>query len=237
VSRAETRVVPPAPRLAGCIRAAATDLYYNSVRLVSANALWGFSLLGAAFLFVTGSLAFAIVLIALVPLTAGLMGMATTLVRRRRLFWSDFAEAIRFRFMPHLGLGVAELFVVTVAVVDVGIGMRSPGLLGPMLVVGGLYTILAVWILSVTTWPLLLDPERAADGIRRTVRLGVLVAIAHPVRMGGLALTLAILLGASLVAAAAIVTVSGALALLIAAHYVLPAAARLEGRATREVDD
>jgi hypothetical protein len=36
---------------------------------------------------------------------------------------------------------------------------------------------------------------------------------------------------------AALLTVAGALTALIAAHYVLPAADRIEGRATLEVED
>lgn len=236
MSRAERRVVPPAPRLGAAVGAAASDLYYNSVRLVSANVLWGISLVLVAFV-VSGSLVLAPLLILMVPITMGLMGMATTLVRRRRLFWSDSIDAMRPRFWRLLAIGVAQLLLTGVAAADVLIGLQLPGVLGPVVVVGGVYTLAAIWLLATTTWPLLLDPERARDTLRSGLRLGFLLALAHPLRMGGVAAFLALFLLASGILAAALVTVSGALAMLTAAHYVLPAADRLEGRATLEVGD
>lgn len=212
------------------------DLYYNSVRLVAANVLWGISLVGVAFV-VSRGLVLAPLVVIMVPLTMGLMGMATTLVRRRRLFWSDSIDAMRHRFWPLLGIGIAQLLLSGVAAADVLIGLQLPGVLGPVVVIGGFYTLAAIWLVAVTTWPLLLDPERAGDGIRPTLRLGFLLALAHPLRMGGAAALLAVFLLVSAVLAAALVTISGALAMLVVAHYVLPAADRLEGRKTLDVGD
>ncbi|MGZ8475151.1 MAG: hypothetical protein ACXWWQ_02860 [Candidatus Limnocylindria bacterium] len=236
MSRAERRVVPPAPRLGRAIREAGLDLYYNSVRLVPANLLWGLSLLVILFV-VSRGLILAPLLVLMVPLTMGLMGMATTLVRRRRLFWSDAVDAVRGRFLPLFAIGVAQLLLSAVAATDILIGLQLEGTIGPIVVIGGIYTLAAIWLLAVTTWPLLLDPVRAGDGVRRTFRLGLLLAIAHPIRLGILALLLAVFLVVSTVLAAALGTVSGAVAMLVAAHYVLPAADRLEGRATVEVLD
>lgn len=212
------------------------DLYYNSVRLVAANVLWGISLVGVAFV-VSRGLVLAPLVVIMVPLTMGLMGMATTLVRRRRLFWSDSIDPMRHRFWPLLGIGIAQLLLSGVAAADVLIGLQLPGVLGPVVVIGGFYTLAAIWLVAVTTWPLLLDPERAGDGIRPTLRLGFLLALAHPLRMGGAAALLAVFLLVSAVLAAALVTISGALAMLVVAHYVLPAADRLEGRKTLDVGD
>jgi uncharacterized membrane protein YesL len=211
-------------------------VYFNSVRLVSANVLWGASLLVILFV-VSGNLILAPLLVLMVPLTMGLMGMATTLVRRRRLFWSDSFDAVRGRFWPLLGIGVVQLLLSAVAAVDVLIGLQLTGVMGPVVVTGGAYTLAAIWLLAVTIWPLLLDPERKGDRMRATLRLGFLLAVAHPVRLGTLALLLAFFLALSTALVAALVTISGALAMLVAAHYVLPAADRLEGRATREVLD
>jgi hypothetical protein len=124
-----------------------------------------------------------------------------------------------------------------VAAADVLIGLQLTGFVGPVVVIGGFYTLAAIWLLAVTTWPLLLDPVRAREGVRPTLRLGVLLTLAHPIRLGVLALLLAAFLVVSTVLAAALVTISGALTMLVAAHYVLPAADRLEGRATVEVSD
>jgi len=236
VSRAERRVVPPAPRLGRAIREAGLDLYYNSVRLVPANILWGSSLLAILFV-VSGNLVLSPLLVLMVPLTMGLMGMATTLVRRRRLFWSDSVDAMRGRFWPLLVIGVAQLLLSAIAAADVLIGLQLTGFVGPVVVIGGFYTLAAIWLLAVTTWPLLLDPVRDADGIRPRLRLGFLLAVAHPVRLGALGLLLAVFLVLSTALVAALVTISGALTMLVAAHYVLPAADRLEGRATVEVLD
>lgn len=236
MSRAERRVVPPAPRLGRAIRQAGLDLYYNSVRLVPANLLWGLSLLVILYV-VSRGLILAPLLVLMVPLTMALMGMATTLVRRPRLFWSDAIDAMRGRFWPLLGIGIAQLLLSAIAATDTLIGLQLEGFVGPIVVIGGLYTLAAIWLLAVTTWPLLLDPVRAGDGVRRTLRLGLLLAVAHPIRLGVLALLLAAFLVASTVLAAALVTISGALTMLAAAHYVLPAADRLEGRATVEVLD
>lgn len=236
MSRAEGRVVPPAPRLGSAIREAALDLYYHSVRLVPGNILWGASLLVILFV-VSGNPILLPLLVLMVPLTMGLMGMATTLVRRRRLFWSDSMDAMRGRFWRLFGIGVAQLLLSAVAAADVLIGLQLTGFVGPVVVIGGFYTLAAIWLLAITTWPLLLDPVRAGDGIRPTLRLGFLLAVAHPVRLSVLAATLAVFLVLSTVLVAALVTVSGAVAMLIAAHYVLPAADRLEKRATMEVLD
>ena len=201
-----------------------------------ANLVWGLSLLSILFV-VSRGLILAPLLVIMVPLTMGLMGMATSLVRRRRLFWSDAVDAVRGRFLALFAIGVAQLLLSAVAGTDILIGLQLEGFIGPVVVIGGIYTLAAIWLLAVTTWPLLLDPVRAGDGVRRTVRLGLLLALAHPIRLGILALLLAVFLVVSTVLAAAMVTVSGAVAMLVAAHYVLPAADRLEGRATIEVLD
>lgn len=57
-----------------------------------------------------------------------------------------------------------------------------------------------------------------------------------PVRLTGLAVLLGAFLAASTLFAALLLTVAMALAFLVAARYVLPAADRLEGRATVEPD-
>jgi uncharacterized membrane protein YesL len=236
VSKAERRVIPSAPRLGSVIRAAAEDLYFNSVRLIAANALWGISLLGIVFV-VSGGLILAPLSVLMVPLTMGLMRMATTVVRRRRMFWSDFVEGMRHRFLPLLAIGLAQLLLTALAAADVVIGFQLPGVVGPVVVIGGAYTLAAIWLLAITTWPLLLDPERDSEPIRSILRLGFLLAVAHPARLGALAAVLAIFLVLSTALVAALVTISGALTMLVAAHYVLPAADRLEGRATVEVSD
>lgn len=165
------------------------------------------------------------------------MSMATALVRNGHVVLSDFSDGMRHRFLPHLGIGLGQLLLVGVAVADLAIGFQVAGLLGLVLVVGAVYSLAAIWIVAVSSWPVLLDPLRAGDPVRANLRTGVLLTLAHPVRLTVLALIVGGVLIVSAVLAAALVTIAGAFTFLVAARYVLPAADRLEGRATLEVDD
>src|SRR5687767_8344569 len=86
---AERRTVPPAPRLGRVLRTAVEDLYYNGVRLVAANLVWGIGAVLTA-VALTRSAFGLLALLLMVPLTSGLMGMATALVRERSIVMSDF---------------------------------------------------------------------------------------------------------------------------------------------------
>ena len=232
MSRAEPRTIPHAPRLGRVLRTAAEDLYYHGVRLVPTNVAWGLIVLGT--IAVLGAPVVFVALIALVPLTAGVMGMATTLVRQRTLVMSDFIGSLRPRFWAIVGIGVAQLALIAVAVVDLLIGLQVAGVMGLVLTVTSAYTAIAIWLLAVAIWPLLLDPVRADLGVRQCLRLGALLVIAHPVRIGLLALVVGAVFAVSTVLLAAILTFALVFGFLVCAHYVLPAADRLEGRATVE---
>ena len=232
MSRAEPNTVPRAPHLGRVLRTSAEDLYYHGVRLVPTNVAWGLVVLAGLALLST-PIVF-VVLIALVPLTAGVMGMATTLVRSRTLVMSDFIGSIRPRLWAIVGIGIAQLVLVGVAAVDLLIGLQVGGFVGLILTVTSAYTAIAIWLLAVVAWPLLLDPLRGDLGTRECLRLGLLLVVAHPVRIGLLALVVGAVFAASTVLLAAIVTFAVAFGFLVCAHYVLPAADRLEGRATVE---
>ena len=79
--------------------------------------------------------------------------------------------------------------------------------------------------------PIVLDPARRGDSLVSRLRLAAMLLIARPLRMAGLALLVGVFLVASTIAVAAIVTFALALASLVVARSVLPAADRLEGRA------
>jgi hypothetical protein len=232
VSRAERRSVPPAPTLRRALRIAAEDLYYHGVRLVVANLVWGIGAVLSVFA-LTRSLPIGLLaLVAMVPLTVGLMGMATAVVRERSVVMSDFPRALRGRAWRLLALGVAQIALVALAIFDLLLGLQLGGLFGLLLSIFAFYTFLAIWVLALVTWPIVADPERRDEPVRSGIRLGALLVLAHPVRMGALALVLGVLTLASTILVAAIITVSAAYAALAAAHYVLPSADRLEGRAT-----
>lgn len=236
MSRADGRRVPPAPQLGSAIREAGLDLYYNSIRLVLANIAWAVGLVAVGFV-ATRSLPGLALLVLLIPLSAGLLSMATALVRNGHLVLSDFGDGMRRNFLPHLGVGLGQLLLVAVAVIDLLIGLQLAGLLGLVLVVVAGYSLAAIWIVAVATWPILLDPLRVDNPVRAKLRLGALLTLAHPVRLTVLAAFVGITLAVSAVLVAALVTIAGAFTALVAARYVLPAADRLEGRATREIGD
>jgi len=98
------------------------------------------------------------------------------------------------------------------------------------------YTLLILWVLAWTVWPIVTDPERQGDPVRSGVRLGALLVLAHPIRLGLMALVLAAITLVSTILAAAIITFAAAYLALVAAHFVLPSADRLEGRETMIVE-
>jgi hypothetical protein len=79
---------------------------------------------------------------------------------------------------------------------------------------------------------LLVDPRRADITIRARLRTAVLLVVAEPVRMVALGASLAVLIVASAIAFAALVTISVAFAALLSSRFVLPAADRLDARLT-----
>lgn len=219
------------------LREAASDLYYHSLRLFVGNLLWGVVLLATLWF---GMAVPALLLIGgmtLVPISIGLMRMATSVVREGHTVMSDFGAAFRPRAWRHVALGLGQLMLLIVAGVDMLIGVQLGGLLGTFLAVSAIYMLFAVWGLGVICWPILLDPLREEEPIRRNLGLGVAVALTGPVRLTGVALLLIAFLAVSTVLAALLLTVAVAFVFLFAAHYVLPAADRLERRATLELED
>jgi uncharacterized membrane protein YesL len=235
LSGADGHALPAAPRLGRVLRIAAEDLYYHGVRLVPANLLWGVTLLVVANL-ASGSILGLVLLVVMVPLTIGLMGLATIVVRDRSLVMSDLVRSIRSHFVQRFTLGIGQMVVLVVAVVDLVVGLQLGGLLGVILSATAFYMLLGIWVVAVAAWPIVMDPVREDEPLRARLRLAVILALAHPVRIGVLALVLAAILAVGTVFAAAIITFVAVYAALVAAHYVLPAADRLEGRQTQPED-
>jgi hypothetical protein len=227
-------VIPPVPRLGRVLRLAAEDIYYHGVRLVPVNVVWGIGLLVTASVVVRTILGLALVVVML-PLTFGLMGMATTLVRDRSLVMGDFVRAMRSHFGQRFALGIAQVGIFVVAAGDLLIGLQLGGFFGVLLTIAALYTVVGVWVYAIVAWPLVMDPIREDESLLSRLRLALILVLAHPIRIGLLAVVLAVLLTVATVFAAAIITFAAAFAALVAAHFVLPAADRLEGRQT--VDD
>jgi hypothetical protein len=228
-SRAERRV-PPAPRLGSAIRAAVTDIYLNSWRFLAGNLIFGVGFL-ALLAGLTFGLAGWLLAIPLIVPAAGCMRMATTLVRDGHTDFGEFLSVVR-RPWTALGLGGAQLGVTAVLVVDLALGLSWNHPAGVFLAVSAGYALLVGWALACLVWPLVLDPERENDPLRARVRLAATLLVAHPIRLGTIALLVGATLAAATVAIAALLTIALAFAFCVLARYVLPAADRLEGRAT-----
>ena len=211
------------------------DLYYNGVRLIPANLAWGLAAVLTAFALARSPFGIVALLI-MVPLTAGLMGMATALVRERSIVLSDFVRPLRARSWRILALGAAQLALTIIAGFDLVLGLQLGGIVGIVMAATAFYTGVALWVLAWAIWPIVTDPERLDEPIRSCVRVGALLVLAHPIRLGLLALVLAVITVASTILAAAIITFAAAYLALVAAHFVLPSADRLEGRETMFVE-
>ena len=217
------------------LRDAAGDLGYNSWRFVGANLLVG----GLLLVIGLGAVATPLTLLVapiLVPPAAGMMRMATRLVRDGHADFGDLTEVVRHPGRV-LVVGSAQLLVTVVLVADVLIGGGIAGWIGTLLLVSALYGLLIGWAYVAVLWPLLLDPERDGVPLRAHLRLALVVLVAHPIRVGGVLLLVGILLLISGLLIMPILTFTLALAWLVIARYVLPVADRIEGRATRTTDE
>ena len=235
-SRAEAiavaRADPAGPAtlsLGGSARAALSDLYFHSWRLVPANVVWSVVTIAILVALVVSPLAVVLVPVLALP-TAGIFRMTARIARGEAVSFWDAIAAWRTETMAELALG-AGLFG---AAAVFGVNVASGIVLGSM--VGWAFATLAFWGLVATglmawvAWPLLADPRRAAWPARRRLQLAGLLVLAHPVRLAVLGIALAVFLAASLVALVALITISVVVAALIATRVVLPAADRLDAR-------
>jgi hypothetical protein len=230
----KVRGPPSSPRLRSTARQAAIDLYYNFASFIPANVIFGIGLILVIAAIATSPVGW-IAVLALVPLIAGCMALATSLVRDGHTDLGEFAAQLRRPF-PVLALGVAQLGATLVLIVDLVVGAALGFPIGGILLLSALYGLAILWIYAVVAWPIVLDPVRGSEPMVARLRLAAMLMLAHPVRMAVFALLLGVFLGIATVAVAAIVTFGLALACLVAARYVLPAADRLEGRAPLDVE-
>ena len=219
----------PVPRVGAIVRAAGTDLYFNSWRLVPANVAWAIGLI----VVIVAALAWPPALLALPALAvpvAGIHELAALIVRGEPVSFGDFSAGMRRNAWPALALGYGAAALAIVLATNVVSGLLAGGLPGwPMAVLAG-YGLLAVGTFLVAAWPLLADPQRAQQPAPQRLRLAVTVCLARPGRMLAFAAGIWLFLAISLIAFAAIAMVSVAVAALVATRFVLPIADALEGR-------
>ena len=108
----------------------------------------------------------------------------------------------------------------------------SNEILGWALATFAAWALVTAWLAGLAFWPILVDPVRDHEPVRRRVRLAGLLVVAYPVRLGALGIVLTVISLLSAIAFAALVTVSVSYVALVACRYVLPASDRLETRLT-----
>jgi hypothetical protein len=226
-SRAD--LLPAPPSLRGAIRAAATDFYFNSWRLLPANVLW--AVVGLAIVAIAVLVPPLIVLAPLIALpVAGIFRIATRIVRGESVSFWDGIAAWRSELRPTLALGAALVVATVVLGFNVVSGILADSLPGWAFATLAFWGLVGTWLYAWVAWPVLLDPARATEPARDRLRLAALLVLAHPARVVGLGFLLAVLIVVSTVAFVALMTVSVAFGALVAARFVLPAADRLEAR-------
>ena len=213
------------------MRGAASDFYYQSVRLVPANLVWGVGFLA---LFALAAGRGSLVALVLLPLLAipwvGVVRLAALIVRKDDVVLSDVFEAYRTYLRPTLGVGIATVLATTVFATNVALGLTSGAALGWAFATLAAWGLVLTWLFSLCFWPLLVDPRRGHLGVMRKARLAAFLIVAFPGRLGLLGLVLGIILVVSTIAIAAILSISVAYGALVACRVVLPAADRLEAR-------
>jgi hypothetical protein len=218
------------PSIPGALRASAVDVFYNSWRLVPANLVWGVGFIAIGLI----GLSVPVLGVLLVPLlalpTVGLFRIAALIARGEAVSLSDAFAAWRQYAAPALAAGIAIMVGVVVATWDLVAGFTAGSMVGWAMGTLAAWGLLLVVGMAVAFWPLLVDPARADRPVRERLRLAGLLIVAFPLRMTALVLVLVVLVAASLVAFAALVTISVAFAALVACRWVLPAADRLEAR-------
>ena len=211
------------------VRAAISSLTDAMGRFVLINVMW----MAAAALAVTAGTTFrpAYVLgLAIVPISCGMMRMAAHAVRKNFPSFGHFREGFAHRFWAHLGIGAAEAVLLSVSIVNLGVGMGGESLLFALIAVVAGYVALATVAFAIASWPLLLDPKRRAMPVPAVLRLGVAVVLKRPIR-----LVLIALIEVGLLAIVSQIVILGiflpSFCALIAAYFVLPIADTLRSGA------
>lgn len=217
------------PRLGAAFRAALSDYYFNSMRLVAANAIWGAGLVGIVVVGLAWPLG-ALVLLPLLALpAAGIFRMASRIVRGEPdVGLGDILWPYRRALRSTLLLGAASIGVLLVLATNLLVGIAQAA--GPGWVVATLaaWGVVALWTGTLVAWPLVVDSARDGQPLGDRLRLAAGLLLVDPLRCGALAVVVALVSLVSIVLTAAILTVSISFVALLACRTVYPAADRLQ---------
>jgi hypothetical protein len=229
---------PPVPTVRAVFRAAGTDFYYQSLRLVPANVAWGAGFLGvlAVGLWLSPTLALVAAPLLALPFV-GIVRLAAQIVRGEDVVLTDMASAIRVYSLPALLAGAITVAAGSVLVTNVIAGTAAGGPFGWAFATLAVWGLAALWIVGLAFWPLLVDPVREATPVAARARLAGLVILANLIRFAILGVVLAAVTLISAVAFAALLSVSVGFVALVASRITLPAADELEARLATAAPD
>lgn len=228
-SRAEPGRPPANARLTAAARSALTDFYFNSMRLVPANLVWG---AGVVVILLVGLIS-PVGALLLAPLlvfpTAWIFHVAARIVR------TDGDASLRTALAgsradagPTLLLGLAFVAATFILGSNVTVGLTGTEPVGWMIGTLAAWGLIALWCGAIVAWPLIVDPLRAGRPLSDRLRLAARLALAHPVRFGALGAVVAVIAVVSAILTAAILTISIAYIALVACRYVYPSSDRLD---------
>jgi hypothetical protein len=209
--------------LTAAIARSVRDLLDHAVPLITANVVWGvlafLAWFAAALSPVTGIAA----AIALAWPTVTVATVAARVVRGEELTLRD---ALRWPLTRPavLVLGAATVLGATIGVVDLTVGLERGDMMGMAFATAAVWGLIALIALACVAWPLLGDPRRATLSTGRLVRLALTVAFVRTPRVLLTASLVTVWLVLSGVFAAALLTVSLALATLVLCRVMLPIA-------------
>ena len=213
----------------GAVRAAATDFYFNSVRFVAANVAFALCVLLVLFVAAAWPPAIVLVLLLAVPL-AGVHRMAALLARGEPASFGDFVTGARSFGVQAVGIAILAVLLAAILVTNVVTGFAAEGPIGWFLGATAIYGVVALGMYVIAAWPVLVDPKRAGDPLRRKLQVAGLVLLGRPGRLLVVTAIVVATLVASTVLLAGIALFGVAFASIVATRWVLPAADELESR-------
>ena len=221
---------------AGPFRAAMTDFYFDSLRLIRANLVWGAGVILAVVVGIGWPLA-GLVLVCLLALpTAAVFRTAADIVRadtvagRHELRWAFGRAAV------HLILaGVGFVLAGIVCAWNLGVGLANGGAPGWAFATLAAWGLVALWCAALVLWPVVTDPMRPDRPFRDDLSVVAQVLLTEPRRVAGLAVTAAVVVVLSVVLTVAVLTLSVAFVALYACRSVYPILDRIEGRSAVSV--
>ena len=142
--------------------------------------------------------------------------------------FDDAIDGMRQYLVVALGTGLVVGLASVMLTFNMILGFTSLDAIWVVFATSALWGLAALWAVALAFWPLLVDPRRESDSLSSKLRLALAVILVAHGRYAALFVTVSVIVFASAIMFAALVTVSVSFVALAMCRYVLPAADRLE---------